>query len=150
MSDDWHLNQSDKPTVFEANNYNEIESFFANNKMRHLLFCSIKACGACFVEFVTLVHFDDSTIILDFEYAVESRSSESKLFFDATNLSLSIFYDTDDLTLDCHCTDEQLEERYSEDNDDIDIIKNYRCSCLFLYNNGTFKLSKSVRERLKN
>lgn len=133
MSDDWHLNQNDKPTVFEANAYNEIKSFFANNKMQYLLFGSIKVCGACFVEFVTLVHFDDSTIILDFEYAVESRSSKSKLFFDATKLSLSTFYDTNDLTPDCHCTDEQLEERYSEDNDDIDIIKNYRCSRLFLY-----------------
>jgi hypothetical protein len=125
VSNDWRLNQNDKPTVFEANGYNEIKSFFANNKMRYLLFGSIKVCGACFVEFVTLVHFEDGTFILDFEYAVESRSYESKLFFDATNLSLSTFYDTNDLTPDCHCTDEQLEDRYKEDNNDIDIIKTF-------------------------
>nr|WP_321246074.1 hypothetical protein [uncultured Psychroserpens sp.] len=151
VNDNWSLNQDDKPTVFEANGYDMIKSFIANNKMRYLLFGSTKACGACFVEFVTFVHFENGEFILDFEYAVDSRSSESKLFFDATNLSLSVFYDTDDLTTECYCSNELDDENtYEDEDDDIDEIKNYTCSCLFIYDGGTFKLSKQVKEVIKN
>ena len=151
VNDNWTIDQNDKPTVFEANGYDMIKSFIANNKMRYLLFGSTKACGACFIEFVTFVHFEDGDFVLDFEYSVDSRSSESKLFFDATNLSLSVFYDTDDLTTECYCSDELDDENtYEDEDDDIDEIKNYTCSCLFIYDGGTFKLSKQVKEVIKN
>jgi hypothetical protein len=47
-----------------------------------------------------------------------------------------VFYETNDLTTECYCSDEQLEEQLSVDTDAddeyIDSIKNYACSCLFL------------------
>jgi hypothetical protein len=152
-NDNWSLGQDDKPTVFEANGYNEIKSFIANNKMRYLLLGSTKACGACFVEFVTFVHFEDGDFVLDFEYSVESRSYETKLFFDPFNLSISVFYETDDLTQGCYCSNELDDENSIEDEDnDTDGSKNYMCSCLFIYDSGTFKSSKQVKEvkRSKN
>ncbi len=154
VNDDWHLNQSDKPTVFEANGYHEIKSFNSFNKTRYLLFGNFKACGSCYIEYITLVHFEKDNFVLDFEYSLESRDYDQKIYFDEGTKSLSVFYDTDDLTEDCFCSNEASNNYWHDNSNDSQLnsdgeLIRLSCSCLFDFDGKTYKLSKRCSKIIK-
>ncbi|WP_299277013.1 hypothetical protein [uncultured Psychroserpens sp.] len=138
-------------SIFFPDGYHDIKTFNSHNKTWYLLFGSVRGCGACFEEYVTLTHFEDNTLQLDFEYSVVSRVAEQRIFYEAFSKSLSVFYDTDDLTTDCYCEDQDLNNRIYEEDDTEDIQESstYSCSCLFEFSKDTFKLLKQCAERIK-
>ena len=141
-------------SIFFPDGYYDIKTFHSHNKTWYLLFGDVRGCGACFEEYVTLTHFENNTLQLDFEYSVVSRVAEQRIFYEAFSKSLSVFYDTDDLTTDCHCGDTDLSNRYAGDDDndadDTQEPASYSCSCLFEFSDGTFKLLKQCAERIKD
>lgn len=155
VHDIWALRPQETPTIFEGNGYHEIKSFFSHNKTRYLLIGSVRTCGLCFVDYVTLVHFENDNFILDFEYTIDSRDYEQKIYFDMSSKSLSIFYTTDDLNEDCFCSNEEYQNYWSggvsndELKDEDEMLKPQSCSCLFEFNGETFKLMKRCAEFIK-
>ena len=139
----------DETPPFNSDGYTEIKSFRTFNTTRYLLMGSVRGCGACFEEYVTLVHFEDDHFILDFEYSITSRLAEQRIFFDEDSRALSVFYETDDLTQDCYCENEDNSTNLNVLSD-VDDQQTLICSCLFEFDGKTFRLSKRCSEFKKS
>ena len=143
--------EENEASLFHPDGYDAIKIVTTHNTTRYLLFGNVRGCGACFEEHVTLVHFENGRFVLDFEYAVTSRVAEQRIFFDADSKALSVFYETDDLTPECYCTDENLEDEGSPFGGyDDDALETAVCSCLFEFNGQTFELTKYSAQIKKN
>ncbi|WP_204345895.1 hypothetical protein [Psychroserpens algicola] len=150
--DVWKAREQQDPAVFEGNGYNDIRSFTHSGTTYYVLIGNVRTCGACYVDYVSLVHFETKDFVLDFEYTIDSRFYDQKIFFDKASKSLSVFYITDDLSEDCFCSNEEYNTYWtggtSNDGErDADgQLKPKSCSCLFEFNGKTFKLSKRCME----
>ncbi|WP_299336194.1 hypothetical protein [uncultured Psychroserpens sp.] len=145
------MNSETDTSIFFSDGYDEIKTFNTYNKTRYLLFGNVMRCNACFEEYVTLTHFEDGAFQLDFEYSVSSRIAEQHIFYDDISRSISVFYDTDDLTTVCYCSNEGTDNRDIEtiSSSDIDDTEQFTCSCLFEFNGRTYKLTKQCSEVIK-
>jgi len=139
----------DNTSTFNSDGYTEIKNFTTFNTTKYLLFGSVRGCGACYEEYVTMVHFEDDHFVLDFEYSITSRLAEQRIFFDEVSLALSVFYETDDLTQDCYCDNEDNSNNLNVLNDEDD-QQTLICSCLFEFDGKTFRLSKHCAEFKKS
>lgn len=140
-----YSSEENDASPFNSDGYTEIKSFRSFNTTRYLLFGSVRGCGACFEEHVTLVHFEDDHFMLDFEYSLSSRLAQQHIFFDEDSKALSVFYETDDLTEDCYCEDDN-NSSYFNDEDELQTLL---CSCLFEFDGKTFIVSKRCSELKK-
>ncbi|MEM5564909.1 hypothetical protein WNY78_07325 [Psychroserpens sp. AS72] len=155
VHDIWDFREQETPTIFEGNGYFKIDTFTALNSVYYLLHGSVRTCGACYVDYVTLVHFDKGDFELDFEYAIDSRDYDEKIVFDKDSKTLTIQYVTDDLSEDCFCSNEEYQTYWTDGktkdelfNDD-ETLKEQSCSCIFKFNGKTFELTNRNAEFLK-
>nr|WP_321234256.1 hypothetical protein [uncultured Psychroserpens sp.] len=155
VHDVWSIREPEELTVFEGNGYHDIRSFTASNTVYYLLLGNVRTCGSCYVDYVTLVHFEKDDVALDFEYAIDSRFYDQKIFFDKASKSLSVFYDTDDLNEDCFCSNEEYQTYWTDGHsnnklkNEDKLLKVQSCSCLFEFNGKTFVLTKRCAEFIK-
>ncbi|WP_040282035.1 hypothetical protein [Psychroserpens damuponensis] len=155
VHDKWDLRDQESPTIFEANGYYDIKTITSSKTTYYLLLGSVKTCGSCYVDYVTLVHFEKDDFDLDFEFAIDSRDYDEKIVFDETSKTLSVSYVTDDLSEDCFCSNEEYQTYWTDGltNDELfnddETLKQQSCRCLFKFNGKTFELTKRSAEFIK-
>ncbi|WP_397362927.1 hypothetical protein [Olleya sp. R77988] len=133
----------DENSVFNADGYYSIDTISSREGTKYLLIGSVRTCGMCFYDYVSLVYFKDGYFNQEFNFSVESRSYDSKIFYNPSEFALSVFYETDDLNYhECSCKETNNEEDVDYEED----IKEKQCSCLFIFNGLTFELTNQCSE----
>ncbi len=134
-------------TLFKPDGYDNIQTLTTNTKVKYLLQGSVKTCGMCFYNYITLLHLENDVFTVDFEYTTDSRSYDTILDYDNNNQTITVNYQTDDLSgPDCFC-EQNTDKDLANFEDDSTIEK--ECYCLFKFNGDTFILKEQSETVLK-
>ncbi|WP_281763545.1 hypothetical protein [Neptunitalea lumnitzerae] len=107
----------------------------ATNEVQYIAEGYVKGCGTCFITYVSLITLRNANFETDFSYAVETRLNVADISYSNHLNTITITYDTSDLTPDCYCTEEESHKDYNPEN------SSKKCICIFNYSNGNFKPS---------
>ncbi len=134
-------------SLFHPDGYDSIKTLNTSTKVKYLLQGSVKTCGMCFYNYILLIHHNDNAFKVDFSYATDSRSYDTILDYNDSNKTITINYQTDDLSgPDCFC---ENNNKANTKNIVDDIILEKKCKCLFKFNGETFVLKEESETILK-
>ena len=148
--DEVHHKENDPYAVFEGDGFNRIHTIETSEGTKYVLEGSVRGCSYCFESNIMLVNFVDGVFEQDFYYSVNSRSWETGITYNHENKSITVEYETDDLTTDCNCKD-------AMDSDSGDGLyydsgmefKPVECQCRFDFDGLNFELTKESWEVVK-
>lgn len=133
--------------VFEGDGYDQIDTIETAEGTKYVLLGSVRGCGYCFETNIMVVSYYDEAFEVEFSYAVNSRSWESGVSYDAENKIITVDYDTDDLTPYCNCSyDASYSDEYSVEEDALAFEK--KCHCTFTFTGSEFELTKESWEKI--
>lgn len=143
---DTYTDESDS-NLFKADGYDSIKTLTTSTQVKYLLQGSVKTCGMCFFNYITLVHLENDVFTVDFEYTTDSRSYDTILDYNDSNQTIIVNYQTDDLSgPECFC-EQNNEENNAIFEDDNTLEK--ECYCLFKFNGDTFILKEQSETVIK-
>lgn len=136
--------------VFEGDGFDAIHTLQTKEGIKYVLTGYVRGCSYCFETHIMLVEFKEGVFIPNFSYAVSSRSWEEGVSYDASTKTITVDYETDDLTPECDCSNyaDPDTDEYSYDYDDETFVYK-RCHCTFEFNGSNFELTKECWEKLK-
>ncbi|MEO1435180.1 MAG: hypothetical protein AAFV80_06550 [Bacteroidota bacterium] len=146
---DWPDDHWDPYSIFAVDGYDRIDTLMTPTGVKYLLSGYVRGCTACFETSVLLVSFDTSAVRAEFSYSVTLRSYEEGVYYDPESRTITVEYETDDLTSDCGCSNElDLEPEstpywYTGTEDALEPIE---CRCVFQFNGEQFELIESSPE----
>ena len=132
--------------VFEGNGFNEIYTVPTKEGIKYLLIGDVRGCSYCFETHVMLVKFDAGLFKCEFYYSVNSRSWETGVKYNSKTKTITVDYETDDLTPECGCLNNSEDEIITDY--DAEPIRQ-KCHCEFGFNGLNFELLKEHRETIK-
>ncbi|MDR0872145.1 MAG: hypothetical protein LBN27_01590 [Prevotellaceae bacterium] len=138
--------EGDSESFFKRDGYVGIDTINTSDGTKYVLTGWVQGCNACFETSIELVQFKDGEWINDFSYSVESRSYNEVLLYDPKTKTISVEYETDDLTQSCTCEQKQEPEYDSY----FDWNNRKSCECTFVFNGETFELAKQCWEIIHN
>ncbi len=134
-------------SLFYSDGYNAIHSIDTPKGTKYLLQGSVKTCGKCYYNYISLITFDGENFTKEFEYKVELRNWEDGITYDPEKKVISVKYITDDLMpiCDCDIDREDLGEETTDYNEDAgfeeESLVAKKCSSTFKFNGSTFELT---------
>lgn len=137
----------DPYAVFEGDGFDEIYTIKAKEGIKYILTGSVRGCSYCFETNVMLVHLTDAGFHSDFYYSVNSRSWEEGVSYDPITQKITVDYVTDDLTVDCDCSNAADDDYYFNDDAVPEMTK--QCHCTFEFDGNNFALVKESWEKVK-
>lgn len=139
--------KTDPYAVFEGDGFDAIYTIKAKEGTKYVLTGSVRGCSYCFETNVMLVHFTDTGFQSDFYYSVNSRSWEEGVSYDPSTKIITVDYFTDDLTVDCGCSNAAEDGYYYNDDAEEEFTK--QCHCTFEFDGSNFVLVKESWEKVK-
>lgn len=132
--------------IFHSDGYGSIHSLETVEGTKYVLSGFVRGCSYCFETYVQLVSLKDEVFHEEFKTEVYSRSWEGGASYDHEKQRITVDYETDDLTTDCNCDFDDLNEDYDEDAEDREWEKS--CFCLYAFNGITFELMESSWQKI--
>ncbi|PCJ67586.1 MAG: hypothetical protein COA58_00175 [Bacteroidetes bacterium] len=132
--------------VFESDGYSDIYSIDTEEGTKYVLTGYVRGCSYCFETYVQLVQFKNGSFQEDFIYSLNLRSWEDGVNYDPITKTITVSYETDDLTTECHCSNNG--EDYNYNNEEHELIKK-KCFCSFEFNGSNFELIEESWEKVK-
>tara|TARA_R110000751_G_scaffold135_3_gene649 strand:- start:64977 stop:65828 length:852 start_codon:yes stop_codon:yes gene_type:complete len=134
-------------SLFHPDGYDSIKTLNTSTHIKYLLQGSVKTCGMCFYNYILLIHHNNKAFEVDFSYATNSRSYDTLLDYNDSNQTITVNYQTDDLSgPDCFC-EQNNEENIAVLDENLNLEK--ECKCLFKFNGDTFVLKEESETVLK-
>lgn len=124
---------------FKSDGYYRIEQLETDSGRAYLMFHSMRGCNYCFTESVELLRFNGYELEQLCEKAIESRDWAYKFEYYTDSKTLTLEYESDDLSGGCNCAWE-----YDESNFDSEEapIANHQCFYTYEFNGSTFMLTE--------
>ncbi len=135
----WDRVQSAQSEAFQVDGYHSIDTIQSGGEVYYVMEYYTRGCSYCFLEGVELWTEDHGQFERIFDVEVNSRSWDETLRYDAQTNTITVNYNTDDLTEYCLCADDEeveLKEAYPFP------VPMYRCECLYIWNGSMFELSE--------
>lgn len=133
--------------TFRSDGYDRIDTISSTEGTKYVLTSTVRACNLCFVSTLDLVSFRDSAFVQEFSYSVELRTWEETIKYDSATRTITVAYQTDDLTRTCGCGVDRMDNE--EDTTDDKDLPHRLCECMFRYDGVEFKLIKQCSELLE-
>lgn len=149
----YYFPEGKKPIRFETEDhdgYNYIYQIKSTTGTKYLMKGTVMACNTCYATYVRLIHFENGSMISDFDYSLLTRQASYDyeadliMYMEAEKAILVEHY-TDDLAPYCKCYEDETPESTAEEPEP----PSHRCFCRFNFDGNTFVLANRSDEIVK-
>ena len=116
-----------------------------NRGTKYVLLGYVRGCSYCFQSFAQLLSLNEGVFQEEFNVDINSRSWEGGISYNPDNMIITVDYQTDDLTEDCFCAHDPMDDEYIEYRD-----SNWEksCFCIYKFTGQNFELMESSWKRI--